>query len=208
MLFKQLEQRRTELTFAEKKMAAFESRIAELRQLTDHVDKQIDTIAVRQNLVAAVKAEVENVHEVGARSRADLQYVADHRAEVMALKLSVDEVLSHIGQTEEKLGVIMARKKLVDEVDVQTQMIANLLVDVRFNLETLSEQKAVVDHVAEKVARIECATQEAQNTLKTLQRERELAERIEHGIKQLRSRSLSLPASPCVPTGDGDAKTV
>ena len=33
-------------------------------------------------------------------------------------------------------------------------------------------------------------TQEAQNTLKTLQRERELAERIEQGIRQLRSRTL------------------
>ena len=76
-----------------------------------------------QSVVSAVKAEVDSVHHIGARSKADLQYVAEHRAEVAAIKTSVDEVLSHIGQTEEKLSVIMSRKKLVDEVEVKTQMI-------------------------------------------------------------------------------------
>ena len=119
--------------------------------------------------------------------------------EVAAIKNSVDEVLSHIGQTEEKLALIMSRKKLVDEVEVKTQMITNLLADVRVNLETLGEQKSLVDHLSEKLARLDFMTQEAQNTLKSLQRERELAERIEHGIKQLRSRS--------VPGGNGEIKT-
>jgi hypothetical protein len=73
---------------------------------------------------------------------------------------------------------------------VKTQMITNLLADVRVNLETLSEQKSLVDHLSEKLARFDFMTQEAQNTLKSLQRERELAERIEHGIKQRRSRSM------------------
>jgi predicted component of type VI protein secretion system len=60
---------------------------------------------------------------------------------------------------------------------------------VRINLETLGEQKAVIDHVAEKVAQLEFVLQEARNTLRTLQHERELAERIEQGIKQLRSKT-------------------
>ena len=52
-----------------------------------------------------------------------------------------------------------------------------------------------MDHVAEKVAQLEYTLQEAGNTLRTLQHERELAERIELGIKQLRSRTA--------PTEDG-----
>jgi len=53
----------------------------------------------------------------------------------------------------------------------------------------LSEQKAVVDQVAEKVAQLEFALQEARSTLRALQHERELAERIGEGIKQLRSKT-------------------
>jgi hypothetical protein len=47
----------------------------------------------------------------------------------------------------------------------------------------------VVDHVAEKVAQLEYTLQEARNTVRALQHERELAERIEQGIKQLRSKT-------------------
>ena len=54
---------------------------------------------------------------------------------------------------------------------------------------TVGEHKAVVDQLAEKVAQLEFLLQEARNTLRTLQHERELAERIEQGIKQMRSRS-------------------
>jgi hypothetical protein len=61
-----------------------------------------------------------------------------------------------------------------------------MLEDVRLNLETLGEQKAVVDHVMETVNRLSERTQEAQTMLRSLQTEREIAERIERSIKQLR----------------------
>ena len=77
---------------------------------------------------------------------------------------------------------------MVDEVQTKANAIVHVLDDVRINLETLGEQKAVIDHVAEKVAQLEFMLQEARNTLRTLQHERELAERIEQGIKQLRTR--------------------
>jgi hypothetical protein len=53
----------------------------------------------------------------------------------------------------------------------------------------LGEQRAVIDHVGEKLARLDYMVQEAQNTLRALQREREVAERIEQGIKSLRASS-------------------
>jgi hypothetical protein len=72
-------------------------------------------------------------------------------------------------------------------------MIANLLEDVRVNLETVSEQKAVVDHLTEKLGNVEFVMQDAQNTLRMLTSERQLAERIEQSIKQLRVRTGGAP---------------
>lgn len=60
---------------------------------------------------------------------------------------------------------------------------------MKVNLETLGEQKAVIDHLSEKLARLEFVMQEAQNTLRMLNQERELAQRIEQSIKQLRTRA-------------------
>lgn len=76
-------------------------------------------------------------------------------------------------------------------MQTKANLIANLLEDVRVNLETLGEQKAVIDHLSEKLARLEFVMQEAQNTLRMLSHERELAERIEQSIKQLRMRAAA-----------------
>jgi len=103
-----------------------------------------------------------------------------------ALRERVDEALACVGETEVRMGQIESRKRLVDEVQLKTNVITNMLEDVRLNLETLGEQKAVVDHVMESFSRLNEKVQEAQTTLRSLQAERELAERIERGIKQLR----------------------
>lgn len=60
---------------------------------------------------------------------------------------------------------------------------------MRFNLEAVTEQKAVVDYLTERMANVQFVMHEAQNTLRLLSRERELAERIEQSIRQLRART-------------------
>ena len=122
-------------------------------------------------------------------AQADDIHVTESRGEIAALTANVDELLSRIAETDERMAAIDARRRVVDEVQTKANAIVHLLDDVRVNLETLSEQKAVVDHVSEKVTKLEFTLQEARNTLRTLQHERELAERIEKGIKQLRSRT-------------------
>ena len=80
-MYKQMEGRRAQMAFGEKKLAAVESRLAEIKQLATELDKSIAAIASREQLVNAVKAEVENVHAISARSKADLAHVIDNRGE-------------------------------------------------------------------------------------------------------------------------------
>ena len=77
----------------------------------------------------------------------------------------------------------------MEEVQVRAEGITHMLDDINVNLEMLSEQRAVIDHVGEKLARLDFTVQEAQSTLRAPQREREVAERIEQGIKALRTRT-------------------
>ena len=181
-----IDQRRSDFAFTEKRIAAFEARGAELARMTEDVDARIAEIVRRDAVVEAVRKEVAGVCEVSARSKADLEYVEAHRNEIAALRERVDETLACARETETRLAHIEARKRLVDEVQTKTSVITNMLEDVRLNLETLGEQKAVVDHVMEIVDRLTARTQEAQTMLRSLQVEREIAERIERSIKQLR----------------------
>src|SRR5215470_12891159 len=77
-MFKQLEQRRAQVAFGEKKLAAVETRLIEIKQLADDLEKSIQTIAGREQVINAVKAEVAQVHQISAQSRADLQHVAEN----------------------------------------------------------------------------------------------------------------------------------
>ncbi len=188
-MVKQLEQRRTQLAFSEKKITTFELRLTDLTRATEGVEQKIKLIAEKESLVQAVKAEVESVHKISSRSKADLQFVTDHRAEVTDLRGKVEDLLGRVSDTDTRIADIESRRKMVEEVQTRANAITNLLDDINVNLEMLGEQRAVIDHVGEKLARLDFMVQEAQNTLRALQREREVAERIEQGIKSLRART-------------------
>ena len=93
-MHKQLEQRRTQLVFSEKKVAAVEVKMSELAQRAAGLDQTIKGILERQAVVAAVKAEVDSVHDISARSRADLQFVTEHRDEVAAVRRQIKDLLA------------------------------------------------------------------------------------------------------------------
>ena len=156
--------------------------------MSSEVDRQIQALESRQTLVGSVKREVDEVQQISAKSKADLQHVVEHRGEVDALRARVEEALRGIGEPEDRIGVIEAKRKVVDDVHRKTNAIVHLLEDVRVNLEMVSEQKAVIDHVVENVATLDETLRAAQATQRSLRVERELAERIERGIKSLRTK--------------------
>ena len=94
----------------------------------DKVEQRLKTIAEREAVVTAVRREVEAVHEVSARSREDLDYLAGQRDEVARLRKQVQQLLDTAADTEAKIAVIEARRRAVDEVQSKSGMIANLLL--------------------------------------------------------------------------------
>ena len=167
---------------------ASKQRLTDLTRATEGVEQKIKSIAEREALVQAVKAEVESVHKISAAARRTCSSspITARRSPTCARK--VEELLGRVGDTDTKIAAIEARRKMVEEVQTRANAITNLLDDINVNLEMLGEQRAVIDHVGEKLARLDFMVQEAQNTLRALQREREVAERIEQGIKSLRAQ--------------------
>ena len=157
------------------------------------MERQIQALATRETFVRTVKKEVDEVHQISQRSKADLQHVVGHRTQVDALRKQFDDALKSVSETEERMAVLETRKQLVNEVQLKTNVIVNVLEDVRVKLEMLGEQRAVVDHVVESMAQVDETVQSAQATPKALQTERELGERIERSIKLLRSKTAAAP---------------
>ena len=102
--------------------------------MSAEVERQTQAVEVRRAFVGAVRAEVEEVQQISARSKADLQHVVEHRSEVEALRVRVEEALTGIAETEERIEIIESRRKIVDDVQRKTNVIVNVLEDVRVNL--------------------------------------------------------------------------
>ena len=192
-LHKALEERRTELRLAERTCASVEAKVERIGSKSTDLDAMLKALADREAIVTAVKAEVDTIHEIGARSKADLQYLAQHRDEMATLREQVHDLLAKTEQTEDRLAFVRAQRKTVDEVCSQAQLTMNLFEDVRAGLESVGEQKVMIDHVGEKLTRLEFVTQAAERAVQTLQHEREVAERIELSLTQIRARITPKP---------------
>jgi chromosome segregation ATPase len=186
---KDLEQRGSQLAFAEKRIGAFETRLVDLCQMANEIETTIQRVMDRGTVVEAVRREVEGIHAISDRSRADLEHVAAHRAEMVTLRDKLDGLLSTIAETETRIAAIDGRRKLVDEVQLKTNVIVNMLEDVRLNMDTLGEHKTIMEQAMADFTRLTELVQESQTTLRALKAERELAGKIEHGTKRLRAKT-------------------
>jgi len=186
---KDLDKRGSQLAVAEKRIGAFETRLGDLCQMADDIEATLKRVAGRETLVQAVRREVEGIHEISARSKADLEHVAAHRAEMVTLRDKLDGLLATIAETETRIAAIDGRRKVVDEVQVKTNVIVNMLEDVRLNMDTLGEHKTIMEQAMADFARLTELVQESQTTLRALKAERELAGKIERGTKRLRAKT-------------------
>jgi chromosome segregation ATPase len=205
---RQFDHRRSLLVHTEKALATFESRLADLDRHANGLELKMKSLADREALVHAVKAEVDGIRQISSHSKADLLYVAEHRKDVSDIRVKVEDLLGRIGDTDEKIALIESWRRNVEEARASASAVTSMFSEMQGTLESLSEQRVVVDDVGEKLARLDftvqeaqntlsrldSSAQEAQNTLRTLQREREVAERVEKSIKAVRAGS-SRPAA-------------
>ena len=187
-LVEQLEMRRTQLLFMESTIGAFETKIGQLKLGAEALDEQIKAVAGREQTVRAIKGQADGIKDVVAETKADLEQVLAHRHDIAALKTRVAALLDTVTETDQKIVLVEDRKAMVEEVHLKTNTIVNMMGDVRVTLETLTEHSAVVDVVSDKVAKLDFAVHQAQNTLNLLQRERELADQIDRALRQLRRK--------------------
>ena len=150
-----LEQRHDQLAFSEKRISSFEAKIAELKNVTETIDRRIQDVISRDETVQSIRREVEGVHDISARSKADLHHLDAHRGDIITLRTRVDELLSTAQATEQRIADINAQRAMVEEVQLKVAVTSNMLEDVRVHLETVGEQKAVLDYVLEQVSRLD-----------------------------------------------------
>ncbi|HEU4938889.1 MAG TPA: hypothetical protein VFT39_20710 [Vicinamibacterales bacterium] len=188
-LWKKLDHRRSQLTEAEQTLGQVDGRMDELRRLADAMDRKIQGIVEREQVVEAVRRGIEGVHALGQKSQADLEAISERRAEIARATSEMERLRDSLSATQDRIAAIENRRHVVDDVQRKADTIANILGDVQMTLDSVSEQKAMVDHVFAELARIEYLVQEARGTMRALQTERDVAQRIVENVRQIHARA-------------------
>jgi chromosome segregation ATPase len=176
---------------AQRLLAGQAGRFAELESRGEALQRRLAELGDSDAKLSDMKAEIELIGELGAQGRADLQFLTKHEGEVAALIARIDALGARASEVEGQLQFVESRRETVEALRKHAEAATHLLGDLQVKLDILNEQRAVIDHTLEKLSRLDYSTQEAQSALRSLQRERELAERIERGIKALRARPVS-----------------
>jgi chromosome segregation ATPase len=187
--WKHVDERRADLAVVEQSISGVDARIRKLERLTEALDSKISTIADRDRVVDAVKQEIDSVHEIARRCHDDLGAIADQRAAISQTRDDVDRLAGALAVADEKLVEVERRSTAVEDVRRKAEAVVQMLDDVRVTLDTVGEQKAMVDHVTEMLAQFEDAMTEARGTTRALQAERKLAQRIVENVRHIHARA-------------------
>jgi chromosome segregation protein len=187
--WKHVDDRRADLAVVEQSIAGVDARIRKLERLTEALDSKISVIADRDRVVEAVKQEIDAVHEIARRCHNDLGAIADQRAAISQTRDDVDRLAGALAVADEKLVEVERRSTAVEDVRRKADAVVQLLDDLRVTLDTVGEQKAMVDHVTEMLAQFDDAITEARGTTRALQAERKLAQRIVENVRHIHARA-------------------
>jgi myosin heavy subunit len=152
------------------------------------VDQLTGTSVVDQLVEALTRVQALQ-HESVARAESFEQ----NMAEFARRSDEIDQMLRVIAEqnaSEAATGEIAARgdvDRVAADVLQSKSTVTDLLEGARLNLRTASEQKEMVDQLNGRLANVQSVIQEAHSTLRVLNQERELLERIDQSIRQLRN---------------------
>ncbi len=135
-----------------------------------------------------MRQQLDSIHEISQRSRVDLEYVETRGTEVTAIRDRVDELLQLIESAEERFQPTHSAVPDSDPAG-QTAALMSAIEDVRARVEALTAGRAATEGAAQTTGRLADLVREAEATLKSLQSERELAERLQKGVRQARTKT-------------------
>ncbi len=182
----QLEARAGGLRLVDKRLTAFEEKLAQLERAEQQIERSIDGLGNRAKSVDAVRDELARIFELVEHTMADVRAISGARQDVHNTRTSLDEVLQRAARVDQMAAGIDKRQREIELAEQRIARLDALLVDVRASLEALQSQKATIDHVLDKASQLTFLSKEAEALITTLREERDITSLVHDGLRQMR----------------------
>jgi DNA repair exonuclease SbcCD ATPase subunit len=157
-------------------LQAFEGRLQDL-------DRKVAAVNSRHAIVDRVKKDVQKVFDTVDQSREQATEVLNARQEITAVGETVTDVASQVQKLEKRIDGVQDQLGVVESAEVKIDALNHIVNDIDVNLEHFEGQKAMIQHLAEKISKLDVLVQHAEVTARELREERQLAFRIQKTIK-------------------------
>jgi chromosome segregation ATPase len=152
---------------------SLEAKIAEFARRSEEIERALNRLAERDAAITAVGESA-----VAVESALEMPLVTEQHQEVAALRREMQQLMEVASVTEEQIAANAVQSKAT---------LTALLEGVQANLKTVTDQKAMVDQLNGRLANVRFVIEEAHQTLRMLNQERVLVERIDESLRLLRA---------------------
>ena len=171
----ELETRAGALKYIDRQLAHFEELLTRWESAQTDAAKALEQTLARQAGVEAIEAQVKHVFDLAERTVEDVQTIGSARREIEETRSMLEATQEQFKTTEETLKGFEARKRQLERAEQRLARADALALGIRATVESLTAQKAVVDHAMESAGALGFQMKQAEALIAALRRERDLA---------------------------------
>ena len=171
----ELESRAAALKPIDRQLTHFEELLGKWESAQTEAAKALEQTLARQAGVEAIEAQVKHVFDLAERTVEDVQAIGSARREIEETRTILIETQAQFKATEETLQGFEARKRQLERAEQRLARAEALALGIRSTVESLTAQKAVVDHAMESAGALGFQMKQAEALIGALRRERDLA---------------------------------
>jgi exonuclease SbcC len=171
----ELETRSTALKSIDRQLAHFEELLTKWESAQTEAAKALEQTLARQAGVEAIEAQVKHVFDLAERTIQDVQTIGSARREIEETRTMLQATQDQFKTTEETLRSFESRKRQLERAEQRLARAEALALGIRATVESLTAQKAVVDHAMESAGALGFQMKQAEALIGALRRERDLA---------------------------------
>jgi len=170
-----LETRAGALKAVDRQLSHFEELLGKWESAQAQAAKALEQTLARQAGVEAIEAQVKHVFDLAERTVEDVQNIGSARREIEETRAMLLATQEQFKTTEETLKGFESRKRQLERAEQRLARAEALALGIRSTVESLTAQKAVVDHAMESAGALGFQMKQAEALIASLRRERDLA---------------------------------
>ena len=170
-----LETRAGALKTVDRQLSHFEQLLTKWESAQTDAAKALEQTLARQAGVDAIEAQVKHVFDLAERTIEDVQTIGSARREIEETRAMLAATQEQFKTTEETLKGFESRKRQLERAEQRLARAEALALGIRSTVESLTAQKAVVDHAMESAGALGFQMKQAEALIASLRRERDLA---------------------------------